>query len=181
MPDPCLADALSQFRKYKSLADRALAQVPEAAWFDPPAPDANSIALVLKHMAGNMRSRWTRFLDSDGEKPDRDRDSEFEVRPGDTPASIRARWEEGWRLLFAALAPLGDPDLALVVTIRGEPHTVREAIHRQLTHYAYHTGQIVLLARVRAGAGWKSLSIPKGKSKEFEVAKDGRPYGTGKP
>jgi hypothetical protein len=176
MIDPCLADAVDQFRKYRALAEGALAQVPEEAWFDDPAPECNSVALVMKHMAGNMRSRWTRFLDTDGEKADRDRDSEFERREGDTPATIRARWDQGWRLLFAALEPLGAADLERTVTIRGEPHSVRQAVHRQLTHYAYHAGQIVLIARLRAGASWRSLSIPKGRSREFEVARDGKPY-----
>jgi len=179
MADPCLDDAIAQFRKLKSLAEGALAQVPEARWFEAPAPEANSIALVMKHLSGNMRSRWTRFLESDGEKPDRDRDSEFEERAGDDAASIRARWDAGWTLLFDTLGALGPGDMARAVTVRGEPHSVREAIHRQMTHYAYHVGQIVLLARLRAGASWKSLSIPKGKSKEYEVAKDGSRYRPG--
>jgi len=176
MADPCFADALDQFRKYRALAEKALEQVPGEAWFRVPAPEANSIALVMKHLSGNMRSRWTRFLDTDGEKPDRDRDTEFEERAGDDARSIRARWDEGWDLLFATLGSLGEKDLERIVTIRREPHTVRQAIHRQLTHYSYHVGQIVLLARLHAGASWRSLSIPKGKSKEYEVSKDGKPY-----
>jgi uncharacterized damage-inducible protein DinB len=172
----CLDDALLQFRKLRDLAEKALAQVDEADWFRTLDPESNSIALVLKHLSGNMRSRWTDFLATDGEKPDRNRDSEFEKEGRDTAASLRARWDEGWRLLFAALEPLGPADLARTVTVRGEPHTVLQAIHRQMTHYAYHVGQVVLLARHFAGPRWNSLSIPKGRSKDFEVAKDGSAY-----
>jgi hypothetical protein len=176
MPDPCLADAIAQFRKLRALAEGALEQIPPDRWFDVPARGTNSIALTMKHVSGNMRSRWTRFLETDGEKPDRDRDSEFERRTGDDAASIRARWDAGWALLFETLGALGDGDMARTVTVRGEPHTVLQALHRQMTHYAYHVGQIVLLARMYAGAKWKSLSIPRGKSKEYEVGKDGKPY-----
>lgn len=174
-------DVEAQFRKYKSLAEKALAQVSPEDWFATPDPEANSIALVVKHMAGNMRSRWTDFLASDGEKPDRRRDSEFEREPGDTPESLRRRWEEEWALLFGVLASLGDGDLGRTVTVRGEPHTVVQAMHRQMTHYAYHCGQIVILAKQRAGSRWTSLSIPRGKSKEFEVGKDGSLHRPPKP
>jgi hypothetical protein len=160
----------------QGLADRAVAQAPPDRFFARPDPGSNSIALIVKHLAGNLRSRWTRFLETDGEKPDRDRDAEFEEEAGDTRETLLARWEEGWRLLFEALAPLGAADLARTVTIRGESHTVLEAIARQLTHYAYHVGQIVFLAKQFAGPSWTSLSIPRGKSKEVEVAKDGTPY-----
>jgi hypothetical protein len=173
----CLADALLQLRKTRDLAERALAQVSEEDLFRTIDEETNSIAIVMKHLAGNMRSRWTDFLTTDGEKPDRQRDREFEREPGDTPETIRRRWEEGWRLLFAALEPLREADLARTVAIRGEPHTVLEAIHRQLTHYAYHVGQIVLLARHFAGPRWRSLSIPRGQSARFEVSKEGKPYG----
>ncbi len=172
----CLADSIAQFRKYKTLAEGALAQVADADFFRVLDAESNSIALVLKHIAGNMRSRWADFLASDGEKPDRDRDAEFELSPADSRARLLERWEEGWALLFAALAPLREEDLSREVSIRGEAHTVQQAIHRQLTHYAYHVGQIVLLARHFAGGRWKSLSIPRGKSREFEVAKSGAPY-----
>ena len=172
----CLADAIGQFRKYRKLAGGALAQVADADFFRTIDPESNSIALVVKHLAGNMRSRWTDFLTTDGEKPDRNRDTEFERGPTDTRATIMARWDEGWELLFAALAPLGEADLVREVPIRGEAHTVLQAVHRQLTHYAYHVGQIVFLARHFAGSGWKSLSIPKGRSKEIEVARSGEPY-----
>jgi uncharacterized damage-inducible protein DinB len=174
-------DVEAQFRKYKALAERALAQVSAEDWFATPDPEANSIALVVKHMAGNMRSRWTDFPATDGEKPDRRRDTEFLREPGDTPESLRRRWEEGWALLFGVLAALRDEDLERTVTVRGEPHTVMQAMHRQMTHYAYHVGQIVILAKQRAGPRWVSLSIPRGKSKEFEVAKDGTAYLPKKP
>lgn len=173
--DAWLPDALRELRKYKAMAERATAQLPDEAWFRRLDPETNSVAIVMKHMAGNMRSRWTDFLTSDGEKPDRRRDGEFEDED-DTPASVRARWEDGWRLVFAALEPLEGSDLERTVTIRGEPHTVRQAIQRQLTHYAYHVGQIVLLAKHLVGADFDSLSIPRGKSAELDVKKDGAPY-----
>ncbi len=174
--DRWIADALLQFRKYKKLAEGALAQVSDADFFRTLDAESNSVALVVKHMAGNMRSRWTGFLTTDGEKPDRDRDGEFEARDADTRQSLMAAWESGWTLTLDAIAPLRPEDLLAEVRIRGEAHTVMEAVHRQLTHYAYHIGQIVLLARHFAGPRWKSLSIPKGKSKEFEVARSGEPY-----
>ena len=126
----------------------------------------NSIALIVKHMTGNMRSRWTDFLNSDGEKPDRDRDSEF-VDPPATRESLLARWEEGWRLVFHALEPLTDADLGRKVFIRGEAHSVMQAINRQIAHYAYHCGQIVLLAKHFRSQEWRSLSVPRNKSGEF--------------
>jgi hypothetical protein len=167
---PFLEEALSRFRMYRRLAEEAVAQVPPERWFEALGPDENSIAVVMKHLSGNMRSRWRDFLTTDGEKPDRERDGEFETSAADTPSAIRARWDEGWSMLFAALEPLGEADLARTVTIRGEPHTVLQAVQRQQTHYAYHVGQIVLLARHFAGPGWRSLSIPRGKSKEYEVS-----------
>jgi Protein of unknown function (DUF1572) len=177
--DDCLADAIGQFRKYRALAEGALSQVAEADFFRAIDAESNSIALVVKHIGGNLRSRWTDFLSSDGEKPDRDRDTEFELLPSDSREAILAKWDDGWNRLFAALEPLGEADLHREVRIRGEAHTVLQAVHRQLTHYAYHVGQIVLLARHFAGIRWKSLSIPKGKSKEFEVARSGAPYRVG--
>jgi hypothetical protein len=173
---PFLLDALSEFRKSKSLAEAALAQLDDTAFFAVLGPDENSPALIVKHVTGNQLSRWTDFLVTDGEKPDRHRDEEFERRDADTRAALRARWEQGWARLFAALEPLTEADLARTVTIRGEPHTVQQAVLRQLTHYAYHVGQIVTLARHAAGPRWKSLSIPKGHSASFEVGRDGRPY-----
>jgi hypothetical protein len=133
----------------------------------------------MKHLSGNLRSRWCDFLASDGEKPDRNRDGEFVLSAGDSRAALTERWEDGWNHLFGTLAALGPDDLLRTVTIRGEAHSVLEAIQRQQTHYAYHVGQIVLLARHFAGARWKSLSIPKGQSARFDVSKEGRPYPTG--
>lgn len=173
-----LEDALRQFRKYKALAEEALAQVEDRDFFRTLDPESNSVALVMKHMAGNMRSRWRDFLTSDGEKPDRNRDTEFVDERGETRARMRERWEAGWRQLFEALEPLKPDDLTRTIRIRGEAHTVMQAIHRQLTHYAYHVGQIVFVAKHFAGDRWKSLSIPKNKSREFDVAKDGSVYGT---
>lgn len=171
-----LSDARREFEKYRRMAERALAQAPESRWFERLDAESNSIALVMKHMAGNMRSRWTDFLTTDGEKPDRNRDGEFEDDAGENAASMRARWDAGWACLFATLDALTPADLARTVTIRGEPHTVAQAIQRQLTHYAYHVGQIVLLAKHAAGPAWTTLSIARGKSHEYDVAKVGTPY-----
>ncbi len=174
--DAWLSNALSEFRKYEAMANAAIAQVAPERWFVRLDEGSNSLALIMKHMAGNMRSRWTDFLTTDGEKPDRDRDREFEEEAGDTAASIRARWDDGWRRVLAAVEPLAPEDLGRTVTIRGEPHTVQRAIQRQLTHYAFHVGQIVFLAKHLVGPAWRSLSIPRGQSKDFEVAKDGSRY-----
>jgi hypothetical protein len=158
------------YRDYKKLADDALAQVDPADVFRKLDPESNSLALIVKHLSGNLRSRWKDFLTSDGEKPDRDRDSEFEERAGDTWESLRARWEEAWRLVFAELAKLGPADLERTVTLRGEPNAVPQAIERNLAHAASHVGQIVLLAKHFASAHWRSLSIPRGQSAQFNEA-----------
>lgn len=171
-----VADATVQFRKYRKLGEGALAQVGDEDFFRAIDTESNSIALVVKHLAGNLRSRWTDFLTADGEKPGRDRDEEFEARSTDSRERLMASWEEGWAILFDALASLRGDDLLREVRIRREPHTVVQAVHRQMTHYAYHVGQIVFLARQFAGPRWKSLSIPKGKSREFEVGRGGEPY-----
>ena len=171
-----LDDAIRELRKYKAFGERASAQVEDEAWFRTLDPESNSIALVMKHMSGNMRSRWTDFLTTDGEKPDRNRDSEFETEDSDTAASIRERWEDGWSRVFGAIESLQPEDLLRTVTIRGEKHTVLQAINRQLTHYASHVGQIVFLAKHLAGDRWQTLSIPRGKSREFDVTKAGKPY-----
>jgi hypothetical protein len=173
-----LEDAIAELKKYKSFADRAVAQVSDADFFRQLDPESNSIALVMKHIAGNQRSRWTDFLTTDGEKPDRDRDSEFEQSGADTRESIVARWEAGWRALFETLLPLTGEDLQKTVAIRGEPHTVVQAINRQMTHYASHVGQIVFLAKHLAGERWKTLSIPRGRSRDYDVTKGGAPYKT---
>ena len=171
LADHYLANALAEFRRYKSLADRAMAQIDDPVFFAVLDPEANSIAILVKHMAGNMRSRWRDFLTSDGEKPDRDRDSEFIITPADTRLALMARWEEGWQLMFHALEPLAGTDLLRTVTIRGEPHTIIAATNRQVAHYAYHVGQIVFLAKHARSTAWQSLSIPRGQSAQFNAAK----------
>ena len=173
--DHYLGDVLRELGKYKKLADRAIAQVPDHL-FETLDGETNSIAVVMKHMAGNMRSRWTDFLTSDGEKPDRHRDTEFELTAADTREALLASWGGAWRLPLEAISALSWEDLETTVTIRGEEHTVVEAVNRQMTHYAYHVGQIVLLARHYAGDGWDSLSIPKGQSPGYEVSKGGERY-----
>ena len=154
------------FRYYKKLGERAMAQCSDEALFTVLDAESNSIAIIVKHMAGNMRSRWTDFLTSDGEKPDRNRDTEFEAPPK-TRTELMEMWERGWKLLFGALEPLSDADLTRTITIRTEPHSVMQAINRQVAHYSYHVGQIVYLARHLAGDRWQTLTIPKKKSAEF--------------
>jgi hypothetical protein len=161
-----LKDSLSLFRYYKGLSERAMAQVSDDGLFTTVDEENNSIAIIVKHMAGNMLSRWTDFLTSDGEKPTRNRDSEF-VDPPATRESLLQLWNESWAVLFGALEPLSDADLDRTVNIRGEAHSVMQAINRQLTHYAYHSGQIVLLAKHLSPAGWQSLTIPRNRSTEF--------------
>jgi len=161
-----LKDSIDLFRYYKKLGERAMAQCPDAALTTTLDAESNSIAIIVKHMEGNMRSRWTDFLTSDGEKPDRNRDTEFEDPPK-TRAELMEMWEHGWKLLFSALEPLSDADLTRTITIRTEPHSVTQAINRQIAHYSYHVGQIVYLARHFAGDKWQSLTIPKKKSGEF--------------
>jgi hypothetical protein len=161
-----LQDTLSLLRHYKKLGDRAMAQVEDEQLQVVLDPEMNSIAIVVKHLHGNMLSRWTGFPDADGESPARDRDSEF-LEPARSRAEVMAQWEAGWNCVFAALEPLSDDDMSRTVTIRGEPHSVLQAIQRQLTHYAYHVGQIVFLAKHFQQAHWKSLTIPRGKSKDF--------------
>jgi hypothetical protein len=161
-----IEDSLAVFRHSKQLGERAMAQVPDQQLFTALDEEANSIAVIVKHMAGNMRSRWTNFLTADGEKPDRNRDTEFEEPPA-TRQALMNLWEEGWARVFEALEPLSEADLGRTVTIRGEPHSVMQAINRQVAHYAYHVGQIVFLAKHYVGANWQSLSIPRNRSAEF--------------
>ncbi len=161
-----LEDSLALFRYYKNLAERAMAQVTDEQLLAVLDDEMNSIAVIVKHMAGNMRSRWTDFLTSDGEKPDRQRDSEF-VDPPCTREALLAVWEEGWRCLLGTLETLTDQDLQRTVTIRGEAHSVMQAINRQVAHYSYHCGQIVLLAKHFKHSEWQSLSVPRRKSAEF--------------
>ena len=156
-----LEDCVLQLRKLKEQAEKAVAQIDDAQFFQLIDPDANSIALIMKHVGGNMLSRWTDFLTTDGEKPNRDRDSEFETTSNDTRQTILARWEDGWGCMLGALTALTPQDLGRTVSIRGEPHTVVQAINRQFSHYSAHVGQIVLLAKHFAGPKWQTLSMPK--------------------
>ena len=161
-----LRDSLSLFRYYKKLTERALEQVTEEQLFAVLDGEMNCIAIIVKHLVGNMRSRWTDFLVSDGEKLDRRRDTEFENPPA-TSAELMKLWEEGWNRVFTALEPLSDADIQRTVMIRGEAHSVMQAINRQIAHYAYHCGQIVFLAKHLQADQWKSLTVPRGKSEEF--------------
>jgi uncharacterized protein DUF1572 len=164
-----LEDARRQFHGQKKLAEKAMAQVSDAQFFEKLDPESNSIALVVKHIAGNLRSRWQDFYASDGEKPDRHRDTEFEIAKEDTRAALLEKWEASWRNLFDVIDPMKASDLERTVTIRGEPHSVVKALNRQLAHYAYHVGQIVFLCKHFAGDRWQSLSIPRGKSEEVNA------------
>src|SRR6266403_1516655 len=154
-----LKDSVDLFRYYKKLGERAMAQCPDEGLLAVLEAESNSIAIVVKHMAGNMSSRWTDFLTTDGEKPDRNRDMEFE-EPPKTRAELMEMWERGWKMLFGALEPLSDADLTRTITIRTEPHSATQAINRQIAHYSYHVGQIVYLARQFAGEKGQSLTIP---------------------
>jgi hypothetical protein len=164
-------DSIDLFRYYKSLAERAMAQCPDEALFKTTDAESNSIAIIVKHLSGNMRSRWSDFLTSDGEKPDRNRDTEFE-EPPKTRAELLELWERGWKYVFYALQPLTDADLGRTVTIRNEPHSVMQAINRQMAHYSHHIGQILFLAKhltfISSGK-WQSLSVPRGQSKHFSA------------
>jgi hypothetical protein len=166
-----LKDSVGLFHYYKKLGERAMAQCPDEGLFLTLDAESNSIAIIVKHLAGNMRSRFTDFLTSDGEKPDRHRDTEFEDAPK-TRAELMALWDRGWKCVFDALDPLTDADLDRTVTIRKEPHTVMQAISRQLAHYAHHVGQILFLAKhltVQTTGKWESLSVPRGKSAEINA------------
>jgi len=160
------ADALQSFRNYKKMAERAIEQIGDEDFFALIDPEANSVAVIVKHIAGNLHSRWRDFLTSDGEKSDRNRDTEFELID-ESRDRLMQFWQSGWQTLFENVEPLTSDDFSRTVTIRCEPHTVVEAINRQLTHYAYHVGQIVLLAKHFKSADWKTLSVPKNKSTEF--------------
>jgi uncharacterized protein DUF1572 len=166
-----LQDSIGLFHYYKKLADRAMAQCPDEALFVTLDAESNSIAIIVKHLAGNMRSRWMDFLSTDGEKADRNRDTEFETPPA-TRAGLMEMWERGWKYLFDALEPLTEADLTKTVTIRTEPHSVMQAINRQVAHYAHHVGQILFLAKhltfTKTGK-WESLSVPRGKSADMNA------------
>ncbi|HEY0431151.1 MAG TPA: DUF1572 family protein [Pyrinomonadaceae bacterium] len=162
-------DAVAAMRAYKKLAEKAIAQLKDEEFFVTLDEEANSVGVVMKHMAGNMISRWTDFLASDGEKPDRHRDMEFVVDPQSTKDDVLAYWERGWKCVFDALDPLTPEDFEKTVLIRGEKHTIVQAINRQLMHYAYHIGQIVFLAKHFRSAAWTSLSIPRNRSADFNA------------
>jgi hypothetical protein len=159
-------DSAAVFGYYKKLAERAIEQMADQELFAVLDEEMNSIAIIVKHMAGNMRSRFRDFLTTDGEKPDRHRDQEFELVSETTRDDVMRWWESGWAFVFSAVEALRPEDVERTVTIRGEPHTVLQAINRQLAHYAYHVGQIVFLAKHLRSRDWKSLSIPRGKSEE---------------
>jgi len=164
-----LKDSIDLFRYYKKLAEKAMAQCPDAGLFTVLDAESNSIAIIVKHISGNMRSRWRDFLTTDGEKPDRHRDTEFE-EPPKTRAELMELWERGWKYVFDALEPLTEADMTRTVTIRTEPHSVMQAINRQMAHYSHHIGQILFLAKhltVKATGKWDSLSVPRGQSKQF--------------
>lgn len=163
-----LQDSVHLLQYYKRLAERSMEQCPDAGLFATLDAESNSIAIIVKHMAGNMRSRWTNFLTTDGEKPDRDRDSEFE-EPVQTRNELSVMWEQGWHCVFDTLAGLTDSDMDRIVAIRGERHSVMQAVHRQVSHYSYHVGQIVFLAKhFAADAGaWKALTVPRNQSDQF--------------
>jgi hypothetical protein len=166
-----LQDSIGLFRYYKKLGERAMAQCPDDCLFVALDAESNSIAIIVKHISGNMRSRWRDFLTTDGEKPDRHRDTEFETPPT-TRAQVTEMWERGWKYVFDALEPLTEADLARTVTIRSEPHSVMQAINRQIAHYAHHVGQILFLAKhltfTKTGK-WESLSVPRGKSADMNA------------
>jgi hypothetical protein len=164
-----LDEAFRSLRGHKQLAEGAMEQLTDEHFFAIPSEESNSVAIIVKHMAGNMRSRFTDFLTSDGEKPDRNRDREFIAREAETRADLLRDWEQHWQLVLDTVNSLSPEDLTRTVTIRGEPHTVLKAIHRQVAHYAYHVGQIVFLAKHWKGADWQTLSVPKGQSEQFNA------------
>ncbi len=164
-----LDDALRRFRDYKKLAERAFAQISDEEFFRTLDEESNSIAINMKHIAGNMISRWTDFLTTDGEKPERNRDLEFVMLPETSKNDMLAYWERGWQCVFEAVEPLRPEDLMSTIRVRGQDHTVVQAINRQLAHYAYHVGQIVFLAKHFKSGEWQSLSVPKNRSAEFNA------------
>jgi hypothetical protein len=163
-----LEEACQQMRGHKRMGEGAMAQLRDDDFFLTIDPESNSVAILVKHLAGNMRSRFTDFLTTDGEKPDRFRDHEFEVTGATTRADVMKLWDEGWACVLGAIEALKPEDVLRTVTIRGEPHTVLQAINRQIAHYAVHVGQIVFLAKHLRSSKWKTLTIPRGKSEEFK-------------
>ncbi len=169
-----LEESLRAMRGNKRLADGALAQISDEEFFRELDPESNSIAIIVKHMAGNMRSRFTDFLTSDGEKPDRNRDQEFELGMEASRKDLMLAWEQGWKIVFDSISALKPEDVEKTITIRREPHTVLQALNRALTHLAQHTGQIVYLAKYFRSDSWKTLSVPRGKSEEFNAKMHGK-------
>ena len=165
-----LEEVRRQLRGYKRMAEGAISQLRDEDLFVKMDPESNSIAILMKHIAGNMRSRFTDFLTTDGEKPDRHRDTEFEVKSKDTRAELMQNWESGWKVVLSTVESLTPEDVDRTVTIRQEPHTVLQALNRALAHYSAHIGQIVFLAKHLRSSEWKTLSIPRGKSDEFNAA-----------
>ncbi|MGC2696816.1 MAG: DUF1572 family protein [Candidatus Angelobacter sp.] len=159
------------FRGYKRLGDGGLVQLSDREFFRAPDSESNSAAAIVKHVAGNLRSRWLDFLTTDGEKPDRNRDQEFVIEPGLTRQELMRRWEESFKLVFDTIASLTAEDFSRTVTIRGEPHSILQAMNRSLMHTAYHVGQVLYVGKHLRGAEWTVLSIPKGKSEEFNAMK----------
>ncbi|HKP45920.1 MAG TPA: DUF1572 family protein [Pyrinomonadaceae bacterium] len=170
-----LEDSIASLRAYKKMADKAIAQLKDDEFFRTLDEEGNSVAIIMKHMAGNMFSRWTDFLHTDGEKPNRNRDMEFVIEPATTVADVRDYWDRGWQTVFDALEPLNENDLMTTVMIRGEAHTVAQAINRQLMHYANHIGQIVFLAKHFRVRDWQTLSIPRNRSAEFNAFRKDQP------
>jgi hypothetical protein len=164
-----LEEARRQLRGHKHMGEGAMSQLRDEDFFVMLDPESNSVAILVKHLAGNMRSRFSDFLTSDGEKPNRFRDQEFELTPSTTRADIMQWWEEGWVCVFGAIDPLKPEDVMRAVTIRGEPHTVLQAINRQIAHYAQHIGQMVFLAKHLRSSEWKTLTIPRGRSEEYKM------------
>jgi hypothetical protein len=166
-----LEEVFRQLRAYKRLAEGAIAQLQDEELFATLDPESNSVAILMKHIAGNLRSRFTDFLTTDGEKPDRRRDQEFEMTPATTRTDIMRWWEQSWEILFLTIMNLSADDLERTVTIRGEPHTVLQALNRALAHHASHVGQIIFLAKHLRSTEWKTLSVPRGKSEEYDAQK----------
>jgi Protein of unknown function (DUF1572) len=164
-----LDEVRRQFRGYKRLGEGAISQLRDEELFVTIDPESNSVAILVKHLAGNMKSRFTDFLTSDGEKPNRNRDQEFEITANTHRDDIMRWWEDGWALVFSTIAGLKPEDLLRTVTIRGEPHTVLQAINRQLAHYSAHVAQIIFLAKHLRSGEWKTLSIPRGKSQDLNA------------
>jgi len=171
-----LDEAFRQMRGQKRLAEGAIAQLSDEELFRTLDPESNSVAILMKHMAGNMHSRFTDFLTTDGEKPTRHRDQEFVINSSASRADIMRYWEQGWQIVLDTIKSLKPEDVEKTVTVRGEPHSVLQAINRQIAHYAHHSGQILFLAKHLKGSDWKTLSIPRGKSEEFNQRGPGNDY-----